>query len=203
MRPLHLSELDPQRAADELTQIVYVRTRREVQQLGFDFNLPRGGLAGVDPKTLNVATVLAQSTVCKQARVCMDWAKLGKGKPEEVINALRELRASLDGLEPGEASGRELDLTTLTGVMVVAVEARLALVAGRTVEATELATLASLDERSIRASVKAGKLQPVGTMRPMRFAPEVARQYLFERGVHGFVGTPVMTLDAGLGRLPG
>jgi hypothetical protein len=128
----------------------------------------------------------------------VEWAKLGKGKPEEMPVALRELRADIDGVEPGEASGRERDLTTVAGVVVVAAEARLALAEGRTVEATEVATLASLDERSIRATVKAGTLQPVGTGRPMRFAVDVVCQYLYTRGVPGFAAAPACitpTLD--------
>ena len=57
-------------------------------------------------------------------------------------------------------------------------------------EATEVATLASVDERSIRATVKAGTLTPVGPGRPMRFAADAARQYLYARGVPGFAAAP-------------
>jgi hypothetical protein len=134
--------------------------------------------------------VLGQSRVHKQARACLDWAKLGKGKPEDVAISLRDLRAYLEGVEAGEASNREQDLTTVAGVTVVAAEARLALAEGRTIEATEIATLASIDERSIRATVQAGTLQPVGPGRPMRFAANVARQYLYTRGVPGFAAEP-------------
>jgi hypothetical protein len=57
------------------------------------------------------------------------------------------------------------------------------LTTGRTVEAIEVAALASLDERTIRAVAQSETLKPVGTGRPMRFAaPEVCR-YLYERGV--------------------
>lgn len=201
-KPLHLADLDPQRAADELTQAVYARAKRDIHRLGFIISLPpstpseaktpHGTPSGYDlppmpdRKPPTVATVLGQSKIYKLARACVEWAKLGKGKPEEVAAALRELRADLDGVEPGEALSREQDLTTVAGVMAVAAEARLALVEGRTVEALEVATLASIDERSIRAAVKAGTLQPVGPGRPMRFASDVVCQYLYTRGVPGF-----------------
>ena len=146
--------------------------------------------AGIDPKTTTTALVLAQSKLHKLARTCVEWATSGKGKPDEVANALRELRAALDGVEPGEFSGREQDPTTVAGLTVLAAEARLALADGRTVEATAIAILASVDERSIRATVKAGTLQPVGTGRPMRFAAAEACHYLYTRGVPGFVAEP-------------
>lgn len=144
--------------------------------------------AGVDPKT-TTSTVLRQSKVYRAARACAEWAISGKGKPEDVVAALRELRADLEGVEPGEALGREPDLTTVAGVLVVAADARLALAEGRTIEATEVATLAGLDERSIRAAAQAGTLQPVGPGRPMRFAADVVRQYLYARGVPGFAAS--------------
>lgn len=184
-KPLRLADLDPQRAADEVTQIVYARARRDARRLGFVLALP----AGVDPKTAT-STSLAQSKVYAVARACAQWAISGKGKPEEVAAALRELRADLDGVEPGEASGRTPDLTTVAGVVVVAAEARLTLADGRPVEATEVATLASLDERSIRAAVKEGGLRPVGQGRPMRFAADVVNRYLYARSVPGFVADP-------------
>ena len=208
--PLHLADLDPQRAAEELTQGVYARASRDLRRLGLVVTIPlpppeprppstasmHGMPSGYtsppkpDPKPPTVAAVLAQSKIHKLVRACVEWAKLGKGKPEEMGAALRELRADLDGVEPGEVSGRERDLTTVAGVVLVAAEARLALVEGRTVEAIEIATLASVDERSIRATVQAGTLSPVGPGRPMRFAADVARQYLYARGVPGFVAGP-------------
>ena len=75
-------------------------------------------------------------------------------------------------------------------MVLVAAEARLALVEGRTVEAITIATLASVDERSIRATVQAGTLPPVGPGHPMRFAADVAHQYLYARGVPGFAAPP-------------
>ena len=204
MSPLHLSDLDPQRAADELTRSVYARAQRDARHLGALQALKKiyerlgknEELVGVLRKLVPLqegaaGTVLAQSKLHKHARACVAWATLGKGKPEDVAVSLRELRAALDGVEPGEASGREPDLTTVAGLTLVAAGARLALAEGRTVDAIEVATLASLDDRSIRATVNAGKLEPVaGGGRPMRFAPDVARQYLYARGVPGFAAAP-------------
>ena len=50
----------------------------------------------------------------------------------------------------------------------------------------DVATLASVDERTIRAAVQAGALRPLSKRRPMRFAAELVRAYLYARGVHGF-----------------
>ncbi len=187
MRVLHLSDLDPQRVADELTRAVHARTQRDARHLGITLTWVAGIAEG---KQIPAGTLLAQSKLHSVVFACVDWAKSGKGKPEAVAGMLRELRAALDGVEPGEVSGRAWDLTTVTGVMLVAAEARLAVVEGRTVEATEIATLASVDERSIRATVKAGTLEPVGPGRPMRFAADVAREYLYKRGVPGFAAPP-------------
>ena len=74
----------------------------------------------------------------------------------------------------------------MPGMALVAAGARLALVEGRTVSAVELATLASIDEHSVRVAVKAGTLRPVGPGRPMRFAADLACAYLYTRGVPGF-----------------
>jgi len=179
---LHLADLDPERAADRLAWEVYCRAKRDALGLGFAFLAPSG------TEKLSLSVVLAQSKIYGLVRVCAEWAKSGKGNNAPA--ALRELRAALDGVEPGEASGREHDLTTVAGVLLVAAEARIALAEGRTVEALEIATLASVDERSIRAAVTAGTLAPVGPGRPMRFAADVAHQYLYARGVPGFAAAP-------------
>jgi hypothetical protein len=179
-KALHLSDIDPERTAESVTRRVYARAQRDAARLGMAFGLP----SRVDAKT-PVGTVLNRSRTHKAARMCAEWAVTGKGAPEEVAAALRELRADLEGIEPGEASG-EPDLSTPAGVVLVAAAARLALVEGRAVDAKEVATLASVDERSIRAAAGAGTLPPVGTGRPMRFAATVVRQYLYTRGVAGF-----------------
>ncbi len=129
---------------------------------------------------------LGQSKVERSARMCAEWAITGRGDPGEVAAALRELRADLSSVEVGDVPWRALDLTTTPGVLVVAAAARLALTEGRTVEVVEVATLASVDERTIRAAVEAGELRPVGPGRPVRFAAEVVRAYLYARGVLGF-----------------
>jgi hypothetical protein len=179
---LRLSGLDPERTAEAMTIAVNTRANRDARRLGMFYGLP----AGVDPKTTKVWTVLERSQVHKVARACVAWALAGKGKPEEVAVALRELRADLEGVEVGDASAREPDLSTSAGLVLVAASARLALVEGRTVEAVEVATLASVDERSIRSAVAAGALSPVGSGRPMRFGAEAVAQYLYGRGVPGF-----------------
>jgi hypothetical protein len=184
-KPLRLSDLDAERTAEGMTNAVDTRARRDARRLGMFYGFP----ASVDPKVTKLWMVLGQSTVHRVARVCVAWALAGKGKPEEVAVALRELRADLEGVEPGDASMREPDLSTSAGVVLVAAAARLALAEGRTVEAVEVATLASLDERSIRASSSSGVLPPVGPGRPMRFEAEVVRRYLYGRGVPGF-GAP-------------
>ncbi len=181
-KPLHLSDLDPQRTADEVAWGVHVRAQRDARRLGMSFGMP----AGMDPKITRISTLLAQSRVHKVALTCAAWATAGKGTPEEVAVALRELRADLEGLELGEAPGREPNLSTAAGLVVVAAAARLALVEGRALQAVEVATLASLDERSIRAAAAVGTLPPVALGRPMRFAASVVCRYLYGRGVPGF-----------------
>lgn len=187
-KPLHLANLDPQRTAEEVAWAVLARARRDARWLGMLVKVPNPP-AGMDQKAA-VNQAVSQSKVLKVARTCAEWAIAGKGKPEDVAAALREMRAVLEGVEPGTATGRETDLTSAAGVLVVAATARLALAEGRTVEAEEVATLASVDARTIRAAVAAGTLQPVGAGRPMRFAPDVVRQYLYTRGVPGFVAPP-------------
>jgi hypothetical protein len=171
-KPLRVSDFDAERTAERLTGAVHDRAYRDARRLGMAFTFP----AGVDPRTTNLWTILARSQVHKVARACVAWAMEGKGNPDEVVIALRELRADLEGVEPGDASVREPDLSTAAGVILVAAAARLALVADRTVQAVEVATLASVDERSIRATAAAGVLSPVGPGRPMRFAAAAVRQ---------------------------
>jgi len=185
-KPLHLSDIDPERAATSLTAAVYYRANRDAPRLGMSLLVP--GVEGRVP----LAPILNNSQVHKAALVCALWAVAGKGKPEEVAGALLELRADLDGVEPGETLGREPDLSTVAGVVVVAAAARLTLVEGQTVEADEVATLASVDARTIRAAAAAGALPPVGNGRPMRFAADAVCQYLYVRGVPGF-GPPAQS----------
>jgi hypothetical protein len=186
--PLHLANLDPQRTAEDVAWAVLARARRDARWLGLLVKAPNPP-AGMDQKAA-VNQALSQSTVLKVVRTCAEWAIAGKGKPEDAAAALRELRAVLEGVEPGRATGRSTDLTPAAGVVVAAAAARLALAEGRTVEAEDVATLASVDARTIRAAVAAGSLQPVGARRPMRFAADVVRQYLYTRGVPGFSAAP-------------
>src|SRR5277367_6623199 len=164
-KPLRLSDLDAERTAEAVTGAVHARAQRDARRLGMAFGLP----AGVEPKVTKAWAVLERSQVHKVARACVAWTLAVKGRPEDVVIALRELRADLEGVEPGDAPVREPDLSTSAGVVLVAAGARLALVEGRTVEAVEVATLASVDERSIRAAAAAVVMRPVGPGRPMRF----------------------------------
>jgi hypothetical protein len=183
-KPLRLEDLDVNRTAHNLVMEVYNRAFRDLTQLGLSFR-PLEPRPGASPRDILMA-VLGQSKLWKVAATCVEWARTGSGKPEEVAVALRELRAHLDGVEVGDAPGREPDLSTAAGLVVVAADTRLTLAEDRTVEAWEVATLASVDERTIRAAVVAGTLQSVGNGRPMRFAADVVRLYLYKRGVPGF-----------------
>ena len=190
--PLRLAHLDPQRTADDVVEAVYARALRDARALGLVLRA-ESVPSGIDAKVARRQAAL-KSAAATAARTCAEWAIAGRGTPEEVVVALRELRAVVEGVEPGRSVPRELrnlSLTPATELVVVAAEARLALADDRAIEAVEVATLASLDERSIRAAAAAGALPPVGPARPMRFAANVVRQYLYERGVPGFAAPPV------------
>jgi hypothetical protein len=184
-KPLHLANLDPKRVADELVTAVHAHARWDARSLGLFVKLGKVD-PGVDPQAVLEST-LKQSKVWKVVWTCAAWATVGKGKPEDVDVALRDLRAILVGVAPGDPVPREgRALTAEIEVVVIAAGARLALAQGRTVDAVELAALAGLDERSIRDAAKTGKLAPVGNGRPMRFEAAPVCRYLYERGVPGF-----------------
>jgi hypothetical protein len=58
------------------------------------------------------------------------------------------------------------------------------------VDAVGLATLASVDPRTIRAAVQEGVLQPLSRRRPMSFSAAAASAYLHARRVPGFGTAP-------------
>jgi hypothetical protein len=184
-KPLHLTDLDPARTAEALTWDIHARAQRYARRLGMILALPKAA----DP-TKGVGPVIGASRVYKAARTCAEWAVAGKGNAEEVAAALRELRADLQGVAPGDAADTPPDLATPAGVVVVAAAARLAMAEGRAVDADDIATLASVDARTIRNAVAAGTLQPVARGRPMRFAADVVRAYLYTRGAQGFAAAP-------------
>jgi hypothetical protein len=176
-KPRRLVHLDPARIADALVRAVYARAQRDARWLGLTL-------------TADPSSSAASSRAFKIALMSAEWATTGKGDPVEVASALRELRAMIGAVEPGEPLQDVRELTPGTGLLVMAAEARLALSEGRTVDAAQVAALAGLDERSIRAAADDGTLQKVGSGRPMRFEAEVARRYLYERGVRGFDAVP-------------
>jgi hypothetical protein len=181
--PLRLADLDPARITSEILNVVLARAYRDTWRLGL---VVRVADPGQDEKSASTAAVEG-SEVFRAAQALSEWATSGRGQAAEIPALLRQMRADLEGIDAKKASTRgPVNLTTLPGMALVAAGARLALVEGRTVSAVELATLASIDEHSVRAAVKAGTLRPVGPGRPMRFAADLARAYLYTRGVPGF-----------------
>jgi hypothetical protein len=180
---LRLADLNPRLIAADVLNVVCDRVYRDARRIGLSVGVAD---AGQDEK-LAFATALGFSEVSRSAHALAEWATSGLGQAAEIPALLRHVRADLEGIDAKKASTRgPVDLASLAGVALVAAGARLALVEGRTVSAVELATLASLDEHSVRAAVKAGTLRPVGPGRPMRFAADLARAYLYTRGVPGF-----------------
>ena len=206
-KPLHLADLDPQRVADELTQEVYARANRDLVRLGLSLTVPiplpqpparshlpgdpygDGGAPAAKPKPPSIGTVLRQSKIHQLVRACVEWAKVGKGKPEEMAAALRELRSDLDGVEPGVVSGRALDPATDAGVPAVAAGGRARGGRGPGGGALGGARLARARGAPCRATVTGGTVSAGGPGRPMRFAADVVREYLYARGVPGFAAS--------------
>ncbi len=184
--PLRLADLDPILIAAEVVRIVYERAFRDALRVGLVARVAEPG----DDEKAAFGLALRSSDAFRMALVLAEWATSGRGEAADIPFILRQVRADLDGLDVKKPFARgPVDLTTLPGVALVAAEARLALFEGRTVSAVELATLASIDEHSVRAAVKAGTLRPLGPGRPMRFAADLARAYLYTHGVRGF-GAP-------------
>ena len=179
-----LATLDVEDVALEVAEAALGRARRDATRFGLVLNLT-DAQSGSKEWTM----VARRSAVYQNALACARWAKKGEGKA--IGDALKQLRADIDGVAPADERGmRPPDVKTMSGLLVVAVSARLALVEGRTIDADELAVLASVDGRTVRLAVQTGALQPVTQRRPIRFAPEVASAYLFARGVHGFAPAP-------------
>ena len=185
-----MADIDPRRIVVAILAVVNERALRDTHRLGLVIQAAKEGHDEGEAR----ANAVLQSEVFRVASKLADWASSGKGQAAEIPAILQQVRADLEGVRATSASTRgPADLATLPGVALVAAGARLALVEGRTVSAVELATLASLDEHSIRAAVKAGTLRPVTSGRPMRFAADLACMYLYARGVPGFAA-PSMPL---------
>ena len=181
-KTVRLADLDPAHAADELLQLLYTRTRRNALRLGLVLKVDPIP-AGRDPKAA-LSHALEKSDFHKAARSCVDYAVLAYGDPTDIARTIHQLRADLDGIEPGAA--RPYDLSTTAGVVLAAAEARITIAAGRTVDAVQVAILASVDERTIRSAVKARVLTSLTERRPMRFAAADIARFLYLRGVRGF-----------------
>jgi hypothetical protein len=181
--PLRLADLNSQRIAFTIVGLVVERTLRDTTRLRFVIKTAEEG----GDESAARSSAIRQSEVFSAAWALAEWATAGRGQAAAIPAVLQQVRADLEGISVDEASSRgEADLATVSGVGLVAAGARLAVVEGRTVSAVELATLASVDEHSIRAAVKAGTLRPVAPGRPMRFAADLAHAYLYTRGVLGF-----------------
>lgn len=133
--------------------------------------------------------LVAQSEVYRAAWYLAQWAKTGSGLDAAMAVALlaevrKDLGSPLAAWPPELAGARRA-----VELVLLATEVRLAVSEGRPVTATELATLASVDERTIRAAVQGGTLRPMSPGRPMRFAPEAASAYLCARGGMGVAPT--------------
>jgi hypothetical protein len=183
MAVVRLADLDPRLAAAAVLDVMIRRVARDLRRMGL-------ALAELEEEARG--RVLAESETYRTAYACAAWAKTGDGMtatltPAVMGSLIKQVQADLAG---DEAAPREADPATLPGLVVVAAQARLALLEGRAVTAVELATLAGVDERSIRAAVVAKALRPVIARRPMRFAPSEACVYLYARGVPGFVLPP-------------
>ena len=182
--PIRLADCDLQRLALAIVGHVTSRTFRDARRLG----LVVTSADGQGPQQEGALFVVMGSEIYQAALVLAAWAKAGQGNSAEIAAVILQVRGDLEGIDTREASPtRPLDTATLHGAVVVAAGARLAIVEGRTVTALELAMLAGVDEHTVRAAVKAGALRPVGgALRPMRFAADLARAYLYNRSVPGF-----------------
>ncbi len=187
---------EPKRLADVSTisfpfillNRVYERVTRDAGHLHLVIGMAKDG--GEEEKARWEA--MAESEVFATATALGKWAAAGEGDAAKIPAILHQIRSFLTGISPNESSPRgPADLTTIYGVALVAAEARLAVLEGRTVSAVELATLASVDEHTLRAAVKSGAIRPLGPGRPMRFAAEIARGYLYTRGVRGFAAPKI------------
>ena len=79
------------------------RALRDAGRLGLALKVNASSLpAGHDEGTLT-NRALGQSKVYRNAQMCAEWAIMGRGKPEVIAPALKEMCADLDGTDVGEA----------------------------------------------------------------------------------------------------
>jgi hypothetical protein len=179
---IRLADRNPQLLASAIVGQVTARAARDAAVLGLVLK-PANGSDGDDAIVLAVGG----SNLFQAAKRLTEWAQGGRGAPDDIASLILYIRAQIDGIDPVRAVPTgPLDPSTLHGAVIIAAGARLALVQGRAMTAVELAILAGVDEHTVRAAVKAGTLLALlGSPRPMRFAAEVARAYLYARGAAG------------------
>jgi hypothetical protein len=180
---IRLADNDLQRLTLSIVAEVMRRAYRDAHRLGLVLKLDNPQAPQHTDPTLVLGCPIHQL-----ALKLAEWAQVGRGNPAEIAACILQARADLEGIDLSEGPpSRPLDPATLPGAVLVAAGARLAVVEARTVTAVELAVLGGVDEHTVRAAVKARTLQPVaGSTRPMRFAADIARAYLYVRGVPGF-----------------
>lgn len=172
--PPRLAAVDTSQVAIAIAAMAFQRAVRGAGRAGFELKVP------VLPDELMAQ--LARSEAYRAALFLGEWAKTGARVTAAVPKALlAEIREDAGATSPTKLA----ELPAEVRVVLLAAEARLALAEGQPVTAPELAILAGLDERTIRAAVASKALTPLGPGRPMRFAAEQGRAYLAARGVPG------------------
>jgi hypothetical protein len=185
---LRLAAIDPSRVALSIAGMAVHQAERVTRRLGGMVTLPPPPKVGMTREE-RAMDLVAQSEVYRAAWYLAQWAKTGSGLDAAMAVALlaevrKDLGSPLAAWPPELAGARRA-----VELVLLATEVRLAVSEGRPVTATELATLASVDERTIRAAVQGGTLRPMSPGRPMRFAPEAASAYLCARGGMGVAPT--------------
>ena len=187
-KPLGLASVSASSLPFLLVKLVHDRVIRDTDHLRLVIQMAKDGEAEEKARW----RAMFESDIFVTGTDLANWAAAGEGDAARIPALLHQFHAYLTGISSSEVSSRgQADLTTVYGVAIVAAEARLAVVEGRTVSAVELATLASVDEHTLRAAVKSGVIRPLGPGRPMRFAADAARVYLYTRGVRGFAAPEI------------
>jgi len=194
-RPLRLGDVHPDAVALEVADRVLGRAVRDLQRLAPAVvgmvAVPGASppVAGHPPDMLAAArSALRSSRAYLDAFAAVEWAQAGKGSSlDQIDTVLEAFTEDIDGPDvlPLVAPLEHAPHTALDLVRVAA-QARLQLYRLHDVTALDLATLAGVDERTIRADASAGRIKPrARNARPMRFAPLPALVFLAWRKVPG------------------